>query len=1037
MQDPKLSNEEILEMFNRRDIDVYNNMGKVNGFAQELAVDLSIGLSDEEKASNFQERKAKYGLNVLPDPPKQSWCGMFLETFSDLMLRILIVAAVLSLILTSIFTDRTFEEYIETISIFIAVLLVSCVQTQVNYAQQASFLEINKLKNSYECNVIRGGHEEQIKSTEVLKGDILSLKSGNAIAADCLYISGQDLKVNNSAQTGESDAIPVSENMPFILGGTAVESGFGHALVVSIGEHTSSGVMMKRIQDIESGKKNEKSPLEMKLNDVAKVLTYIGAAGAILTFIVLLIFWSIDVNDARKANQSLDPFWTDLVAKIMTAITIFICAVPEGLPLAVTISLGFSMKKMMNDQNFVRHLNACETMGGATAICSDKTGTLTQNKMTVVRFYQIDSPAQSGTSPKIDNKDIEKLFVDAVAINSTAYKTETEEVKKVGNEMQTIKKVEFVGSSSECALLQLLEPWGYMYDEIREKADVKHVHEFSSARKKMSTIVQEGNVCRAYMKGGPDFCLGLCTHYVDANNQRKEITDEVKQQILDQVTVFANDSLRTMLIAYRDLGSSMSDDYLDPKNVECDLTVIAIVGIQDPLRPEVIKAVQNCRTAGVVVRMVTGDFIATARAIAKECGILDESQDEIAMEGQEFAKLDKLEMLEKVPHLRVMARSSPMDKLRLVSFLMESGEVVAVTGDGSNDSPALKQADVGLSMGRCGTELAKMASDIVILDDNFNSIVAALKWGRCIYDNVRGFLQFQLTVNFSAMFVAFIGAIYLHESPLKTIQLLWVNLIMDSFGALALATRGPSDSLLLRPPYGRGDKLLSNVLLRNIIGHCLYQIIALLLCLFGTKKVFGLPDKEKDISGFLFNTFVFMQVFNLCNSRIAGQDMSFFDGLFSNVYFIIIFFGIAIVQAIIIQFCGPAFSLNKLDWKGWVISLAFGVGSLVIGVILRCIKLPDHTSDNLNALRELRKQQIRDAYSNMSKEEQFKHHISPTGELVCDEEKPNNATNNSAPAAQQQSQASANSDQVTKEDVESNKLESEKKGDENPSSSKD
>jgi Ca2+-transporting ATPase len=981
-------------------MDLYNGQGGVEGFARQLEVDLKVGLTEEEEKDGFKDRIEKYGRNILPDPPAESWCSMFLNCFKDLMLQILLVAAVVSLILTSVFSSRSFEEYIETISIFIAVLLVSIVQTQVDYAQQASFLEINKLKNSYEVNVIRNGHEVQIKSTDVLKGDILSLKSGNAIAADCLYISGQDLKVNNSSQTGESDAIPVHEQMPFIYGNTAVETGFGHALVVAIGEKTRSGDMMKKIQDLEAEKKDERSPLQIKLDGVAKILTYIGSAGAILTFIVLLIFWSITVDKIRHKKSvskehdgfvDMDGAWINLVNKFMTAVTIFICAVPEGLPLAVTISLGFSMKKMMADQNFVRHLNACETMGGATAICSDKTGTLTQNKMTVVRFYQIGSPAQSGTSPKIENKEIEKLFTTAVGVNSTAYQTKTVENKKVGDKVEAIEKIEFVGSSSECALLQLLEPWGYDYEKIRNDADVQHVHEFSSARKKMSTIVKEGDVIRSYMKGGPDFCLGLCTHYLTVQGERLEITETVRQQILDQVTVFAKDSLRTMLIAYRDLGNEMKEEYKDAKNVECDLTIIAIVGIQDPLRPEVIQAVKNCRTAGVVVRMVTGDFIETARAIAKECGILDESQGEIAMEGQEFAKLDKIAMLEKVPHLRVMARSSPMDKLRLVSFLMECGEVVAVTGDGSNDSPALKQADVGLSMGRCGTELAKMASDIVILDDNFNSIVSALKWGRCVYDNVRGFLQFQLTVNFAAMLVAFIGAIYLHESPLKTIQLLWVNLIMDSFGALALATRGPSNELLLRPPYGRGDSLLSNVLLRNIIGHCIYQIIVLLLILFGSEKIFGCkPEKAADeeayISGFLFNAFVYMQVFNLPNSRLAGQDMSFFNGLFSNYYFIGIFLGIAVVQALIICFCGKAFALVALDWKAWVISIAFGIGSLIIGFFLRLIKLTDHTSDNLNALREERKELVRKTYTGMSFEEQFKRHIGGTGKVLLEGE---------------------------------------------------
>ena len=323
-----------------------------------------------------------------------------------------------------------------------------------------------------------------------------------------------------------------------------------------------------------------------------------------------------------------------------------------------------------------------------------------------------------------------------------------------------------------------------------------------------------------------------------------------------------------------------------------------------------------------------------------------------------------------------MARSSPNDKLRLVQLLMEAGEVVAVTGDGSNDSPALSQANVGLSMGMCGTELAKMASDIVILDDNFNSIVSALKWGRCIYDNVRSFLQFQLTVNFAAMFIAFIGSCVLENSPLKTIQLLWVNLIMDSFGALALATRGPSDALLNRPPYGESDGLISNVLLRNILGHVIYQSAVLLLILFGAKKIFNINEvdktaEERHISTLVFNTFVYMQVFNLINSRVAGQDMSVLDGILSNPFFIIIFLGIAIIQAILTELAKSAFVTVHLNWKEWLICLGFGLFSLVVGFILRLIRLPDRTTEKLQKLREDRKNYIKEFYKDVPGEQQW------------------------------------------------------------------
>jgi Ca2+-transporting ATPase len=716
---------------------------------------------------------------------------------------------------------------------------------------------------------------------------------------------------------------------------------------------------MLEIQEMEP----DQSPLEKKLEKVAVMLTWIGLAGASLTFVVLFIFWLIDVfedqkNDIEFSGRAMNT----LVGSLMIGITIFICAVPEGLPLAVTLSLGFSMKKMMSDNNFVRHLNACETMGGATTICSDKTGTLTQNQMTVVKFF-MDGVEQGidVTLPEV----VQELFVDAVAINSNAYST-----IKEGQTTLT-----YVGSSSECALLKMLPQWNADYNEIRNDNPIVVLHEFSSARKKMSTIIACDGFYRAFVKGAPDFVLRGSTHYMTKDGTRTRLTQEVRDGITAKISEFSDLALRTLLLCYRDFRTTEQDPaWDDPKNVEQDLTVIALVGIEDPLRPEVITAIHNCDLARVTVRMVTGDYINTAKAIATQCGILKE--DSIAMLGEEFAKKSKIELIDILPRLRVLARSSPRDKLRLVSLLMEAGEVVAVTGDGSNDSPALKKANVGLSMGQCGTELARLASDIVILDDNFNSIVSALKWGRCVYDNVRGFLQFQLTVNFSAMVIAFIGSCALEESPLKTIQLLWVNLIMDSLGALALATRGPSDALLLRPPYGESDGLISNVLFRNIFGHCVYQTIVLCLILFGAESIFEIHDDDieyerKHLSTLVFNVFVFMQVFNLINARVAGQDMSILDGLLSNPYFIVIFFGIAGVQAILTELAKAAFVTINMTGIEWVISIAFGAGSLVVGVLLRMIRLPDNTSEKLDALRAMRVAQIKKYYQGVPGNKQW------------------------------------------------------------------
>lgn len=956
-----VTSQQIISLFERSNLEGLQQLGGVEGLANAFNTDLKTGLPDSEKPSNYQARRQKYGVNILPDPPKQSWCSMFLDCFRDLMLKILLISAVLSLILTSIFPPGgklKFTDYIDTISIFVAVLIVSIVQTQTNYSQQKAFLEINKLKNEFNVTVIRGGVEQQILNTELLVGDLINLKNGDRVPADGIYVSGHNLKINNSQETGESVAVSINEAKPFCLGGGAVESGDAHVLIVAVGEHSQSGVIMMNIQKMSA--QREQSPLEKKLDRVAVVITYIGGTGALLTFVVLLIFWIVDIVRDGWYNGRLN----DLVNRFMIGVTIFICAVPEGLPLAVTLSLGFSMKKMMKDNNFVRHLQACETMGGATTICSDKTGTLTQNKMTVVKFF-MDGVDTEG-NPEL-SQDIQDLLVESIAINSNAYMT-----VKDGSSIP-----EYVGSSSECALLQMLPNYGADYKKIREEYPIVILHEFDSTRKRMTTIVNKKGQHRAYEKGAPDFVLKQCNRYITNSGEIKDLDEKTRQAFNDHISSYADLALRTMLLAYREIGSQgerVNQEWNDPENVEKDMIVFCLVGIQDPLRPEVIHAINQCKTAKVLVRMVTGDYINTARAIARQCGIL--SDDGIAIMGEEFSSRSKVDLVEILPRLQVMARSSPRDKYRLVSLLMEAGEVVAVTGDGSNDSAALKKANIGLSMGLCGTELAKMASDIVILDDNFNSIVSALKWGRCIYDNVRGFLQFQLTVNFSAMIIAFVGSIALKESPLKTIQLLWVNLIMDSLGALALATRSPTDALLLRPPYGESDGLISNILVRNIAGQVVYQMIFLFLILFAPSKIFGIAEADENdqsihVSTMVFNTFVYFQVFNLINSRVTSNDLSIFDGLFSNWVFLLIFFGIGCLQAIITEFGGTAFETTHLRWDEWLVSLALGFGSLFIGAILRAIKMKDKTTEKLNALRAQRKEQMKRRYAGMSVEQQW------------------------------------------------------------------
>ncbi|KAH0787704.1 calcium-translocating P-type ATPase, PMCA-type family protein [Histomonas meleagridis] len=772
----------IIELFERQNIEHYRILGGLSAFEAEFETDCVNGLGETDKNSNYQKRIARFGRNVLPDPPKKSWWKMFWESFQNLTLQILLIAAIISLVLTIAFPPENpnqsrWIDFIDTLSIFSAVIIVAIVQAQTNYVQQKSYIEINQLKNHFNVNVIRLGEEMQIMNTDLYVGDILSLKNGDRVAADGLYITGHSLKIDTSQETGESVPVEVNEEKPFVLGGSAVESGDAHILVCAVGEKSQSGANMMKIHQI--SQQHMKSPLEKKLDKVAIRLTWMGVFGASLTFIVLLIIWIFDISKKQWKNSYINT----LIEHLMVGVTIFICAVPEGLPLAVTLSLGFSMKWMVKDHIFVRHLNSCETMGGATTICSDKTGTLTQNNMTVVKFFMGNDESDNVSSISSEMKE---LLAEAISINTSAYICQ--------NKDEMTEK--FVGQSSECALLQMVHKQiGIDYRKIREIFPIVFLHEFNSTRKRMSTVIHRNDVWRVYSKGAPDLLLERCSHYLTDQGQEIELNQDIRNHILDKVIEYADGALRTILIAYRDLeGFERNEAWNDPDNVEFNLTMIGIAGIMDPLRPEVKHAINQCKTAGVVVRMVTGDYINTAKAIARECGILND--DGVCMIGYEFSSLSKLELLPMLPKIQVLARSSPRDKYRLVGLLMEAGEVVAVTGDGSNDSAALKRANVGLSMGMCGTELAKMSSDIVILDDNFSSIVVALKWGRCVYENIRSFLQYQLTVNICAMIVAFVGSCFLQTSPLKAIQLLWTNLIVGAIGALALATNRPRDSLL-------------------------------------------------------------------------------------------------------------------------------------------------------------------------------------------------------------------------------------------------
>ena len=654
-----------------------------------------------------------------------------------------------------------------------------------------------------------------------------------------------------------------------------------------------------------------------------------------------------------------------IINYFMIAITIIVVAVPEGLPLAVTISLAYSVSKMKDENNLVRQLQSCEIMGGANNICSDKTGTLTQNKMEVSQLYFLNGNYSTNDFNidfiNSDNNFNVNLLCQSIAVNSEAdpiFDQENDKFIQLGN-------------VTECALIELAWKLGINYKEIRKTEKIAKIIPFSSNRKKMTTIIKRKSdgkfVC--FTKGASELILEKCNKIAVENSTIEDISIKKDYIINEIINNYSKLALRTISIAYKVLEITEEKQLNELKNeeIESNMTLLAIAGIEDPIREDVPTAIIKCKKAGITVRMVTGDNLMTAKAIAMKSGILDKLSIEInqnqqaenyqIMEGKKFRELinnsgdgitidNKEEFLKIEKELRVLARSSPEDKYLLVSGLIELNNVVAVTGDGTNDAPALKKADVGFAMGISGTEVAKDASDIILLDDKFSSIVIACKWGRNVYDSIRKFLQFQLTVNVSALFIAFVGSIFFDKSPLNAIQMLWVNLIMDTFASLALATDSPSEELLDRQPYSRKDYIINGSMWRNIFGQTFYQIFVLCIVLFLGPKIFGIQETvsqskydEKNLVHFtiVFQTFVFLQIFNEINCRKIDNRFNVFQGFFKNYLFLFILILTIVVQIFIVQFGGKFAQTSPLTLNQNLICILIGAFSLVVGFSIKFI----------------------------------------------------------------------------------------------------
>ncbi|KAJ3445647.1 calcium-transporting atpase [Anaeramoeba flamelloides] len=958
---------------------LFEELGGMESILKKLDVNPHIGLTLQEQKDNFQQRIEKYGVNRFEVPPHKSWFELLWDSYKDTTLIILIVAAVVSLILGFTVEDPS-TGWIEGTAILIAVIIVSVVTASNDYKKEKQFRALNEVKENIEVKVLREvtegvGDLDTISIYDIVVGDILVFDAGDKIPADCLLFKNEDLNVDQSLMTGETKTIRKRlDGDVFLLSGTVITSGAGRAVVTGVGLHSQWGAMRKNFEE-----KPEDTPLQVKLDRMAVIIGYIGLFAAILTVLVLVIMWGIDIGRNGWKKEMLG----ELADYIIIGITIVVVAVPEGLPLAVTISLAYSMKKMMKDNNLVRRLASCETMGNANNICSDKTGTLTENKMTVVQAYLYgDLFDEMPGADDIFEYGL-NLLSKSISINSKAFLHVNE--KGITEE---------VGNRTECGLIRMLEVLKIDYKQIRVDSEdkVKKIYNFDNAKKRMSTVIKKKEGFKVYTKGAPEIILKFCTRVMDDNGNITDLDEEGKNGILEQINKMANEGLRTLAFAFRNFENN--DEDWEQENVEQELIFIGFVGIMDPLREGVEEAVMECQRAGITVRMVTGDNVGTAKTIARKCGILTE--DGLVLEGYEFRKMSEEERIEILPNLQVLARSSPQDKYDLVSLLKKQGAIVGVTGDGTNDAPALQKADVGLSMGIAGTSMAREASDIVLLDDNFKSIVNAVMWGRSVYDNIRKFLQFQLTVNLSALTIAFIGAISGRGMPLRAVQLLWVNLIMDSMAALALGTEPPTRKLLQRKPYRRNESLLSNLIIRNLLCQGAYQVIILLVILYAGPSMFGYDiniEKERiHLYTILFNAFVMCQVFNEINCRKIDKDeKNVFKGIFRNHIFVGIIVVTVIVQFIVVQFVGSFFYTEPLTAMEWFWCILIGFVSLPLGLLFRYIPVP---ADKSQREEDPEKQPLRDdlssdSDSNMSNELDLKNNRDDDDEDDEDEDEEN------------------------------------------------
>lgn len=859
------------------------------------------GLTDQEVLQNRQ----KYGMNLLTPPKRPSIWKLYLEKFQDPVIKVLLVAAAFSLLISIIES-----EYAETIGIFFAIFLATGIGFYFEYDANKKFDLLNAVGEETPVMVIRNGKVHEIPKKDIVVGDVVILNTGDEIPADGVLLEAVSLQVNESSLTGElmvnktTDEAHFDEEATYpsnsVMRGTTVTDGHGVMCVERVGDATEIGKVARQATE----QSQEQTPLNLQLTKLANLIGKVGFTIATLTFVIFTakdLYAYLSVTAVADWHQ-----WLEIARIVlkyfMMAVTLIVVAVPEGLPMSVTLSLALNMRRMLKTNNLVRKMHACETMGAITVICTDKTGTLTQNLMQVY-------------DAKLDESQ-KNLIAEGIATNSTAFLEEKEGEGKPSG----------VGNPTEVALLLWLNEQGMDYISLRNQAKTVNQLTFSTERKYMATLVDSSvlNTRVLYVKGAPEIVMGKCN-----------LEESRVKQYNEQLLAYQNQAMRTLGVAYKVIPENSSTDCVELVK-EGGLTFMGIFAISDPIRPDVPDAVKKCQSAGIRVKIVTGDTPGTATEIARQIGLwTSEDTERNRITGVEFAALSDEEALERVVDLKVMSRARPMDKQRLVQLLQQKGEVVAVTGDGTNDAPALNHAQVGLSMGT-GTSVAKEASDITLLDDSFHSIATAVMWGRSLYKNIQRFIVFQLTINVVALLSVLLGAFLGTELPLTVTQMLWVNLIMDTFAAMALASIAPSMDVMNEKPRKRTDFIISPAMRNNIFGVGAGFLIVLMGLLAFFKNMPGGMDVHH-LTVF-FTIFVMLQFWNLFNASVFGTNHSIFKDAGHAMGMLGVALIILVGQFIIVTFGGKVFRTEPLPALEWAYIIAGTSVVLWIGEIWRGVK---------------------------------------------------------------------------------------------------